>query len=240
MAMTAVAVIFLARLVFGYLTERFRKHKILQVFRTYMAPQVVDELSRSGRYRIELGGRNCQVAVLFVDIRGFTSLSEGLPPDQVVGILNRYLGKVTEAIFRNEGTLDKFIGDAVMAVYNAPVDVEDYAVKAVRTGIDIVREVESLNDDLERDFGRRIACGVGIHWGQAVVGNIGCDFRMDYTAIGDTVNVAERLESLAESGQILISRQLYEQVKDQYQAEHMGELALKGREDKVSAYALKF
>ena len=240
MAVTAVAVIFLARLAYGYLTERFRKHKVLQMFRTYMAPQVVDELSRSGKYQIELGGRSCQVAVLFVDIRGFTTLSEGLPPDQVVGILNRYLGKVTEAIFQNEGTLDKFIGDAVMAVYNAPVDVEDYAVKAVRTGIDIVRAVEGMNGDLERDYGRRIACGVGIHCGQAVVGNIGCDFRMDYTAIGDTVNVAERLESLAKTGQILISEQLYERVKDQYQAESVGELALKGREDKVTAYALKF
>lgn len=239
-AVTAVALVFLARLAFGYLTERVRKHKILQMFRTYMAPQVVDELNRSGNYQIELGGRSCQVAVLFVDIRGFTSLSEGLPPDQVVGILNRYLGKVTEAIFRNEGTLDKFIGDAVMAVYNAPVDVEDYAVKAVRTGIDIIQSVESLNDELERDFGRKIVCGVGVHWGHAVVGNIGCDYRMDYTAIGDTVNVAERLESLAKPGQILISAQLYEQVKDRFQADYLGEQELKGRQDKVAAYAVKF
>lgn len=240
MAVTAVAIVFLAQLAFGYLTERFRKHKILRMFRTYMAPQVVDELDRSGNYQIELGGRSCQVAVLFVDIRGFTSMSEGLPPDQVVGILNRYLGKVTEAIFRNEGTLDKFIGDAVMAVYNAPVDVEDYAVKAVRTGIDIIQSVESLNDELEREFGRRIVCGVGVHWGQAVVGNIGCDYRMDYTAIGDTVNVAERLESLAKPGQVLISAQLYEQVKDRFQADYLGEQELKGRQDKVAAYAVKF
>ena len=236
----AVAVIFLTRLAFGYLTERFRKRRILQMFRTYMAPQVVDELSRSGSFQIELGGRNCQIAVLFVDIRGFTSLSEGLPPDQVVGILNRYLGRVTEAIFQNEGTLDKFIGDAVMAVYNAPLDVDDYLAKAVQTGIDIVHFVEELNDGLERDFGRRIACGVGVHCGRAVVGNIGCDFRMDYTAIGDTVNVAERLESQAKPGQVLISRQLYEQVKDRFQAENIGELSLKGRQDRVEAYALKF
>ena len=240
MLVVTVALVFLIRLASGYLLERFRKHKILQMFRTYMAPQVVDELSRSGNYQIELGGRDCQVAVLFVDIRGFTSMSEGLPPDQVVGILNRYLGKVTEAIFRNEGTLDKFIGDAVMAVYNAPIDVEDYMAKAVRTGIDIIQSVADLNDELERDFGRRIHCGVGVHCGQAVVGNIGCDFRMDYTAIGDTVNVAERLESIAKPGQVLISEQLYEQVKDQFQAEYIGEQALKGRLDKVSAFAVKF
>ena len=184
--------------------------------------------------------RDCEIAVLFVDIRGFTSMSEGLPPDKVVGILNRYLGKVTEAIFRNEGTLDKFIGDAVMAVYNAPLDVENYMEKAVRTGIDIIESVESLNGELERDFGRRIACGVGVHCGQAVVGNIGCDFRMDYTAIGDTVNVSERLESLAKAGQVLISEQIYEHVKDRFQAEYIGELALKGRQDKVKAFALKW
>ena len=239
-AVVAVAVVFLAQLAFGYLTERFRKYRILQMFRTYMAPQVVDELSKSGNYQIELGGRSSQIAVLFVDIRGFTSMSEGLPPDQVVGILNRYLGRVTEAIFKNDGTLDKFIGDAVMAVYNAPVDVEDYMVKAVRTGIDIIRSVESLNDELERDFGCRIGCGVGIHWGKAVVGNIGCDFRMDYTAIGDTVNVAERLESIAKPGQVLISEQLYEQVKDQFRAEYIGEQELKGRQDKVAAFTVEF
>lgn len=239
MTVIAVAVIFFVRLAFGYLTERFRKRKILQMFRTYMAPQVVEELSRSGRYQIELGGRECQIAVLFVDIRGFTSMSEGLPPDKVVGILNRYLGKVTEAIFKNEGTLDKFIGDAVMAVYNAPLDVENYMEKAVRTGLDIIDAVESLNDELERDFGRRIACGVGVHCGPAVVGNIGCDFRMDYTAIGDTVNVSERLESQAKAGQVLISEQIYEHVKDRFRAEYVGELALKGRQDKVKAFVLE-
>lgn len=236
----AVTVIFLTRLASGYLTERLRKRRIYQMFRTYMAPQVVDELSRNGKFQIELGGKDCQIAVLFVDIRGFTSLSEGLPPDQVVGILNRYLERVTEAIFQNEGTLDKFIGDAVMAVYNAPLDVEDYLGKAVQTGIDIVRFVEELNDGLEKDFGRRIACGVGVHCGRAVVGNIGCSFRMDYTAIGDTVNVSERLESLAKPGQVLISRQLYEQVKDRFLAEYIGELSLKGRRDKVEAFAVKF
>lgn len=239
MTVIAVAVIFFVRLAFGYLTERFRKRKILQMFRTYMAPQVVEELSRSGRYQIELGGRECQIAVLFVDIRGFTSMSEGLSPDKVVGILNRYLGKVTEAIFKNEGTLDKFIGDAVMAVYNAPLDVENYMEKAVRTGLDIIDAVESLNDELERDFGRRIACGVGVHCGPAVVGNIGCDFRMDYTAIGDTVNVSERLESQAKAGQVLISEQIYEHVKDRFRAEYVGELALKGRQDKVKAFVLE-
>ena len=239
MPMVVVVFVFLTRLAYGYLFERFRKHRILEVFRTYMAPQVVDELGKSSNYQIELGGRDRQVAVLFVDIRGFTRMSEGLPPEEVVAILNRYLGKVTEAIFHNGGTLDKFIGDAVMAVYNAPLDVEDYAYKAVQTGLDIIQAIEDLNRELEKDFGRRIACGVGVHCGNAVVGNIGCEYRMDYTAIGDTVNVAERLESLAAGGQVLISGELYERVKDRCRASLLGEQSLKGRQDKVTAYMVE-
>lgn len=234
-----VLVIFLTRVATGYLTERVRKRKILSVFRTYMAPQVVDELGRSGNYRIELGGRDREIAVLFVDIRGFTSMSEGLSPEKVVGILNRYLGMVTEAIFRNDGTLDKFIGDAVMAVYNAPLDVEDYACKAVQTGLDIVAAVDKINVELKDKFGIEIACGVGVHSGRAVVGNIGCSYRMDYTAIGDTVNVAERLESIAKGGQVLISRNLYEQVKDRYNAVFAGSQSLKGRQEDMEVFLVE-
>lgn len=230
---------FLARVASGYVTERVRKRKILNVFRTYMAPQVVDELGRSGNYKIELGGRDREVAVLFVDIRGFTSMSEGLSPERIVAILNRYLGTVTEAIFRNGGTLDKFIGDAVMAVYNAPLDVEDYAYKAVQTGLDIVEAVAGINGELKKEFGIEIACGVGVHSGRAVVGNIGCSYRMDYTAIGDTVNVAERLESIAKAGQVLISRDLYERVSDRYQAAYTGSQSLKGRQDGMDVFLVE-
>ena len=106
----------------------------------------------------------------------------------------------------------------------------------MQTGLDIIQAIEDLNRDLEKDFGRRIACGVGVHCGNAVVGNIGCEYRMDYTAIGDTVNVAERLESLALGGQVLISGELYERVRDRYGASLLGEQSLKGRQDKVTAY----
>ncbi len=234
-----VVVVFLIRVAVGYVTERFRKHKILSVFRTYMAPQVVDELGKSGNYEIELGGQSREIAVLFVDIRGFSSLSEGLSAENVVGFLNRYLGLVTEAIFKNEGTLDKFIGDAVMAVYNAPLDIEEYWYKAVQTGLDIIHAVDRVKGELKEEFGIEIACGVGIHCGSAVVGNIGCNFRMDYTAIGDTVNVAERLESIAKCGQVLISSDMYEHVKDRYRAVSIGKQSLKGRRDLVEAYLLE-
>lgn len=234
-----IALILLVRIMTGYITERFRKQKILSVFRTYMAPQVVDELGRSKNYQIELGGQSRSIAVLFVDIRGFTSMSEGLEPAMIVEILNRYLGQVTEAIFKNEGTLDKFIGDAVMAVYNAPLDVPDYCYRAVQTGIDIVNAVKEMNRALKKDFGIELSCGVGVHYGRAVVGNIGCSYRMDYTAIGDVVNVAERLESVAKGGQVLISSQLYEQVKDRFRAEFLGEQSLKGRQDKMKVFSVE-
>lgn len=234
-----VFVTFVARVATGYLTERVRKRKILSVFRTYMAPQVVDELGKSGNYKIELGGRDREIAVLFVDIRGFTAMSEGLSPDKIVGILNRYLGMVTEAVFQNDGTLDKFIGDAVMAVYNAPLDVEDYIYKAVQTGLDIVAAVDGINVELEKEFGIKIACGVGVHCGRAVVGNIGCSYRMDYTAIGDTVNVAERLESIARGGQVLISRDLYERVKDRYSGVFVGSQSLKGRQEGMDVFLVE-
>lgn len=234
-----VLFVFLIRVATGYLTERVRKHKILSVFRTYMAPQVVDELGKSGNYKIELGGRDREIAVLFVDIRGFTAMSEGLSPEKIVAILNCYLGMVTEAVFKNGGTLDKFIGDAVMAVYNAPLDVEDYACKAVQTGLDIVAAVDGINVELKKDYGIEIACGVGVHCGRAVVGNIGCSYRMDYTAIGDTVNVAERLESIARGGQVLISRDLYEQVKDRYNAVFAGSQSLKGRQEGMDVFLVE-
>ena len=159
--------------------------------------------------------------------------------EEVVDILNHYLGNVTNAIFKNGGTLDKFIGDAVMAIYNAPLDVEGYCDKAVQTAFDIIESVRAVNRELRETHGREIACGVGVHCGKAVVGNIGCEYRMDYTAIGDTVNIAERLESIAKGGEILISGEVYEQIREHYQAEPIGEQSLKGRQDKVTVYRMR-
>jgi len=126
-----------------------------------------------------------------------------------------------------------------MAVYNAPLDVQEYRQKAVRTGIDIVDAVGRMNGELKRDFGVEIACGVGIHCGRAVVGNIGCEYRMDYTAIGDTVNVAERLESIARPGQVLLSEELYAHVKEDFAAEFLGARDLKGRAGSVNVFSLE-
>lgn len=222
----------------GYFYEWNKRRKIASVFRKYVAPQVVDDIMKSGAYKVELGGESRDIAVLFVDIRGFTPLSESLKPAEVVEILNEYLNLTTNAIFKNSGTLDKFIGDATMAVFNAPFDLEDYEYKAVCAAWDIVAGAKDLEKKCMERFGKSVSFGVGVNCGEAVVGNIGCDFRMDYTAIGDTVNTAARLESNAKRGQVLISEHIYKRIKDRIQVQEIGEIPLKGKSQGVCVYEL--
>lgn len=222
----------------GYIYEWNKRRKIASVFRKYVAPQVVDDIMKSGKYKVELGGESRDIAVLFVDIRGFTPLSESIKPAEVVEILNEYLNLTTNAVFKNSGTLDKFIGDATMAVFNAPFDLEDYEYKAVCAAWDIAAGAKELEQKCMERFGKSVAFGVGVNCGEAVVGNIGCDFRMDYTAIGDTVNTAARLESNAKRGQVLISEHIYQRLKDRIQVKEIGEISLKGKSQGVCVYEL--
>lgn len=235
---SAFTLIYLARMIQGYLAEILRRRRVVNVFKQYVAPQVVDKISKDRDFELVLGGENRHVAVLFVDIRGFTTMSESLQPEEVVEILNEYLSLTTRAIFDNGGTLDKFVGDAAMAVFNAPFDLDDYIFRAVCTAWDMKAGSDAIADKFERRFGKSVAFGIGVNCGDAVVGNIGCEFRMDYTAIGDTVNTAARLESNAKRGQILISEQVYEAVKDRVLATPIGEIPLKGKTNGVFVYQL--
>lgn len=229
-------ILYLIDLVSRYVEERLRRNRVVTAFKKYVAPQVVDELVKQDKFEITLGGENRNIAVLFVDIRSFTTMSEALEPEQVVGILNEYLDLTTSAIFKNGGTLDKFIGDATMAIFNAPFDLDDYVFRAVQTAKDIVDGTAELNTRLQKLFGRTVSFGVGVHCGPAVVGNVGCGFRMDYTAIGDTVNTASRLEGSAASGQVLISSDVYEILKDRISANEIGSLRLKGKQNEITVY----
>ena len=231
-----VIVIYAVHLLRGYLAELLKRRKITAAFKKYVAPQVVDEVSKQGEFKLVLGGESRDIAVLFVDIRGFTPMSEKLEPEQVVEILNEYLELTTTSIFANGGTLDKFIGDATMAVFNAPFDLEDYVYRAVCTARDIAAGSEKLQEKLMERFGKSVSFGIGVNCGRAVVGNIGCEFRMDYTAIGDTVNTAARLESNAKPGQILISSAVYEAVKDRIEVTEVGEIPLKGKSNGIFVY----
>ncbi len=221
-----------------YLLEKIRRRKVLTAFKRYMAPQVVDKLASSEDFESRLGGEKRDVAVLFVDIRGFTTMSESLKPEEVVKILNEYLALTTSCILKNEGMLDKFIGDATMAVFNAPFDQKDYCMAAVKAAWDIQQGGKELGGKLLEKYGKTVQFGVGVHCGEAVVGNIGCEFRMDYTAIGDTVNTASRLEGKARPGEILISEALYERLQGRIEGEVLGELELKGKKEKIKVYQL--
>ncbi len=215
-----------------YVLEKIKRRHAIGTLKKYVAPQIVDKLSKDGKFELHLGGEKKHIAVLFVDVRGFTTMSESLPPEDVVSILNKYLSVTTNAVFSNDGTLDKFIGDATMAVFNAPFNLDDYIFKAVKTAWDIQSGVSELAKTMDKP----INVGVGVNCGEAVVGNIGCSVRMDYTAIGDTVNTAARLESNAKAGQILISQAVYDQISKRITSEPIGELTLKGKNEKVPVY----
>ena len=197
-------ILFVGAVATNYALARAEKEKVTETFEKYVDPIVMRKLLDSKSPN--LGGELKDIAVLFVDIRGFTSMSEELPPETVVEILNRYLTLTTDCIRLYHGTLDKFVGDCTMAFWNAPIRQEKPVLLACRAALDMIDASDSLGKELMARFGRKISFGVGIHWGSAVVGNIGTPFRMDYTAIGDTVNTAARLEANARGGTILISR----------------------------------
>lgn len=230
-----IAVIYVA---VHYYEARMAKRSIEKAFSKYVAPQVVEEIAKDGTYELKLGGENRDIAVMFVDIRGFTPLSESLEPEQVVDILNGYLELTTRCIFRHGGTLDKFVGDATMAVFNSPFNTEDYIYKAILTAWDIVQGGNKIEEAFVKRYGKHVGFGVGVNCGPAVVGNIGCDFRMDYTAIGDTVNTAARLEANAPRGNVYISQSVREALGDRITVEDVGEIPLKGKSKGIFVYTV--
>ncbi|MCR5208799.1 MAG: adenylate/guanylate cyclase domain-containing protein [Lachnospiraceae bacterium] len=231
-------VFYIYLLVKKYLQEYMNKARILKAFSKYVAPQIIQEISETGNFKVSLGGESRDISALFVDIRGFTTMSEALSPEDVVAILNQYLALTTKAVFDNMGTLDKFVGDCTMAVFNSPFDLDDYEFKSVCAAMDIAMGSEPLNNRIEEQFGRKIGFGVGVNCGPAVTGNIGCDFRMDYTAIGDTVNTAARLEANAGAGKVYISDVLYARVKERVDVEEVGVIPLKGKKNGVVVYSV--
>ena len=179
--------------------DSFLKHRQAKfykgVFSTYVSPEILEEIVEDPE-KLKLGGEKREVTVLFSDIRGFTSLSEKLSPDRLVKLLNTYLTPMTDIVLKNKGMLDKYIGDAIMAIWNAPVEVKDHREKALITGFEMIRKLNEVNEILKQEGFPEIKIGIGINTGEAVVGNMGSEKRFEYTAIGDTVNLASRLEGL--------------------------------------------
>ena len=214
------------------------RQRAVQTFRRYVAPEVVTQLLAQGPEHLALGGQLTEISVLFVDIRGFTSMSEALEPPQVVEILNSYLTLTTDCIMRYHGTLDKFVGDCTMALWNAPMPQKDHCLLACQAALAMAEGVSKLSEDLQRKYGRSITFGIGVHTGPAVVGNIGAPMRMDYTAIGDTVNTASRLEANAPGGRIYISRAVVDRLSGQIQTSPVGKLAFKGKKEPFEVWSL--
>ena len=234
-----ITLAFAAMILLNYTRAYLARQKVEKTFGRYVDPAVIRELVKNGAAE-ELGGKLCSIAVLFVDIRGFTALSESLPAPAVVEILNRYLTLTTECVMRNHGTLDKFVGDCTMAIWGAPVPSEDPVGSACRAALEMVRGGSALGEETEARYGRKISFGVGIHYGPAVVGNIGAPMRMDYTAVGDTVNTAARLESNAPGGTVLISGAVREMLGDRAVTSAPDtEIRLKGKNEAVDIFILE-
>ena len=215
-----------------FLLEQAERRRVTQTFERYVAPEIVQEILKEGTDSLSLGGKLCEIAVLFVDVRGFTSMSERLSPEQVVAILNRYLGMTSECIARNKGTLDKFVGDAAMAFWGAPIEQEDAIYLAVKTATEIVEGAKRISRELIEEIGEELNVGVGVHYGPAVVGNIGAERHMDYTAIGDTVNTSARLEANAPGGTVYISRVVTDALEGRIRTTSLGgTVKLKGKTD---------
>ena len=226
-----VTILYAGCLAANYIRAALERRKVTNTFQRYVAPEIVRELLKEGE-ALELGGKQVEIAVLFVDVRGFTTMSEALEPPEVVEILNRYLTLISDCILNNHGTLDKFVGDAAMAFWGAPLPQEDHVMLACRAAMDMVKGSEALSKELLAQYGRTVSFGVGVHVGPAVVGNIGSPKRMDYTAIGDTVNTSARLEANAPGGTVYISRAVADALEGRIRAESLGDtIKLKGKKD---------
>ena len=221
------------------LVERVRREAVvLSNFQRYFAPDLVQQIANA-EGEVQLGGTKRDVVILFSDIRGFTPLSEQMTPDEIASLLTDYFSEMVDVVFAHGGTLDKFIGDAVMALWGAPLARQDDADQAVRAAIAMQRRVDWLNAEWRRQGRQTISIGIGINAGEVFAGNIGSDLRLEYTVIGDPVNTASRLCSQAAPGEILLSEQLFRRLADPPPVRGLAPLPLKGKARAVPVYSVE-
>lgn len=213
------------------LTEKKKLEAQRSLFERMVSPHVIEQLDPN---QLRLGGHRAEITVLFADIRGFTSFSEKVSPEQLVMVLNEYLAAAADEVLKEEGTIDKFLGDAVMAWFNAPIAQPDHTLRAIRAAWGIRKALTALHARLPASA--HLSFGVGIHLGEAVLGLVGTDRRLDFTAIGDCVNTAKRIQENSDPGQILISQPVLEAVRDHIRFETVEPIQAKGKQDPLQVY----
>ncbi len=209
-------------------SERLKHAYVSELFGKYISSEIAAELLKNPKRAAE--GEEKILTVMFTDIRGFTGISEKMKPKELVKMLNKYLGSMTEIIIANKGVVDKYIGDAIMAFWNAPVEEKDHAKLAVKAAREMQEKVKELNKNAKQE----VHVGIGISTGYAVVGSTGTEHRLEYTALGDTVNVASRLCSNAKADEILVSEDSFKLAK--VEAKRFDKIKVKGREEAVKVY----
>lgn len=227
-------------LIYRYIIVEKERKRTKEAFQHFVNARVVEEILKDPE-KLKLWGEEKELTVLFADIRGFTTLAESLPPKEVVSLLNEYLQRMTQVVFKYDGTLDKYVGDEIMAFYGAPLDGQtDHAERACRTAINMMEELHRLNEDRIKNHKPTFNIGIGINTGKMVVGNIGSDLKKDYTIIGDNVNLGARLEGVNKKFKtnIIISEFTYQKVKDKVNVRELGYETVKGKQKSVKIYEL--
>lgn len=217
------------------------KIKLHVSFRKYLDPKLAENFFTGAANLSESVGQLRHIAVLFADIRGFTAMAESLKDttEVVAEILNGYLELATKSVFDNGGSIDKFAGDSAMALFNGFVPQEDYIYSAARAAMEVVTKCRALTAVVKKRVGMDLTFGIGLHCGEAIVGNLGPSFRKDYTAIGDTVNIASRLESQAGPSEVLISKDVNDALKGRIKSRLKGNMPLKGKSETIEVFVLE-
>jgi adenylate cyclase len=218
--------------------ERIRRETIVRSnFERFFAPSLAAKIAGDGG-QVKLGGEKKTIAILFSDIRGFTSLSETMNPDDVASLLSEYFGVMVEIVFRHGGTLDKFIGDAVMAQWGAPIASPDDADRAFAAAVDMLGELKELNEKWKAQQRPEMQIGIGLNFGESFAGYIGSERRLEYTVIGDAVNISSRLCAQAEGGEILLTESVKKALSTPPKMTEKGSLELRGRKKPMPVFSV--
>ncbi len=230
----SVFLTWLGAVLYNYLIVEKEKIYVRNTFSRFVSAEVVNNILDSGN-SIELGGELKEVAIFFSDICGFTSMSEEMDPTEIVEMLNEYFTEMTDIVFKYDGTLNKYIGDAIMAIYGAPVTMDNASEKALRASLEMRDKLSQFNENRIDNGKTPVHMGMGLHWGKVLVGNIGSPRQMEYTVIGDAVNVCSRIEGLTRQfdTDLLISDALYDEVRDLVEVETLEPVDVKGKSQKI-------